>query len=71
MEDVPTFVTDEELVRVVINYGLLFILCIVGAFLGLYRYALWRKIRDENKKRKELTNVEHRSNGHHKHKVHE
>lgn len=69
MEDIPTFVTDEDLVRVVVNYGLFFVLSITCAFLGLYRYALWRRIREENKKRKDLTNIEHRSNGHHKKKV--
>lgn len=63
----PSFISQEELFYYVMAYGWTFPLAVIVTFLALYRYSLLRKIKDEIKKRKDLTTIEpNRSNGHHK-----
>lgn len=67
----PTFVTDEDLVRFAWSWGWIFPLSIILTFSLLYNRAMARKVKEKEKEKENLTNVKHRSNGHHKEKVHE
>lgn len=65
----PTFVTDGDLVRWAWYWGWVFPLSIILTFLWLYNRAMTRKIKEREEDKKDLTNIKHRSNGHHKEKV--
>lgn len=67
----PTFVTDEDLLRWAWYWGWVFPLSLIVTFLWLYNRAIKRRMKEREEDKKNLTNVKHRTNGHHKHKVHE
>lgn len=61
-----TFITQDELVTYIFAYAWIVPTLIILCFFVIYRIVLLQRIKDEIKKRKNLTDIKHRSNGHHK-----
>lgn len=60
---------DEQILRLVLYYGFIFPLSLIAGFFFLYNMAQKQRLKREEKKQKDLTNLEHRSNGKVKHEV--